>query len=226
VPTRPGPGRQPVRAPRPPGRRRRAARERRDGRRAGRPARLSPAAPHRATRRRRHRARRQPAYARLRPPMRRLGVLALALMLASGARAADEATIALNFQDVELPVLAKFVSEVTGRNFIVDERVRGRVTIISPSRITPEQAYAVFQSVLEVKGFTPVPAGAFVKIVPAREARETSVPTGGDRGDGVVTRILPLRHAEAAGLVPVLQPLVSKDGVLAAYPATNTLLVV
>jgi general secretion pathway protein D len=158
--------------------------------------------------------------------MRPLGVFALALVLASGARAADEATIALNFQDVELPVLAKFVSEVTGRNFIVDERVRGKVTIISPSRITPEQAYAVFQSVLQVKGFTTVPAGAFVKIVPAREARETSVPTGGDRGDGVVTRILSLRHAEAAGLVPVLQPLVSKDGVLAAYPATNTLLVV
>ncbi len=153
-------------------------------------------------------------------------VLALAVALAAPARAADEATIALNFQDVDLPVLAKFVSEVTGRNFIVDERVRGKVTIISPTRITPDEAYLVFQSVLQVKGFTTVPSGAFTKIVPAREARETTVPTGARAGDEVVTRILPLRHADASGLVPVLQPLVAKDGLLTAYPPSNSLVVV
>jgi general secretion pathway protein D len=151
----------------------------------------------------------------------------LALVAFSGrVFAADEATVALNFQDVELPVLAKFVSEVTGRNFIVDDRVRGKVTIISPTRITPDEAYVVFQSVLQVKGFTTVPSGSFVKIVPSRDARETTVPTGGQAGDQVVTRILPLEHAEAQNLVPVLQPLVSKDGLLTAYPATNSLVVV
>ena len=155
---------------------------------------------------------------------RALAVLALAA--AAPALAAEAATIALNFQDVELPVLAKFVSEVTGRNLIVDDRVRGKVTIISPTRITPDEAYLVFQSVLQVKGFATVPSGAFTKIVPAREARETTIPTGARRGDEVVTRILPLRHAEAAGLVPVLQPLVSKDGLLVPYPATNSLVVV
>ncbi len=153
--------------------------------------------------------------------------LALALALAGApALAADDATIALNFQDVELPVLAKFISEVTGRNLIVDDRVRGKVTIISPTRITPDEAYLVFQSVLQVKGFAAVPSGAFTKIVPAREARETTIPTGARHGDEVVTRILPLRHAEAAGLLPVLQPLVSKDGLLVPYPATNSLVVV
>ncbi|HTD25335.1 MAG TPA: type II secretion system secretin GspD, partial [Candidatus Elarobacter sp.] len=148
--------------------------------------------------------------------------VALALALAASAPAAEEATVALNFQDVELPVLARFVSEVTGRNFIVDDRVRGKVTIISPTRITPDEAYLVFQSVLQVKGFTTVPSGAFTKIVPAREA----VASGARRGDEVVTRILPLGHAEASGLVPVLQPLVSKDGLLTAYPPTNSLVVV
>jgi general secretion pathway protein D len=164
------------------------------------------------------------------PSRRRAAALALlpalALLTARPLHAAGEATVALNFQEVDLPVLAKFVSEVTGRNFIVDDRVRGKVTIISPTRITPEEAYLVFQSVLQVKGFTTVPAGAFVKIVPARDARETSVPTGTRRGDEVVTRILPLRHAEAAVLLPVLQPLVSKDGLLTAYPPTNSLVVV
>jgi general secretion pathway protein D len=149
-------------------------------------------------------------------------VVALALLAATVVRAADDATIALNFQDVELPVLAKFVSEVTGRNFIVDDRVRGKVTIISPTRITPDEAYLVFQSVLQVKGFTTVPAGRFTKIVPARDA----VPAGARASDEVVTRILPIRHAEAQTLVPVLQPLVSKDGLLTAYPATNSLVVV
>src|SRR5436309_13600172 len=153
--------------------------------------------------------------------MRRV-LAGLLVLLASVARGADEATIALNFQDVELPVLAKFVSEVTGRNFIIDDRVRGKVTILSPTRITADEAYVVFQSVLQVKGFTTVPSGAFTKIVPAREA----VPTGARRGDEVVTRILPLGHAEASGLVPVLQPLVSKDGLLTAYPPTNSLVVV
>jgi general secretion pathway protein D len=158
--------------------------------------------------------------------MKAFALALLALALAAPAGAEEDATVALNFQDVELPVLAKFVSEVTGRNFIVDDRVRGKVTIISPTRITPEEAYVVFQSVLQVKGFTTVPSGAFVKIVPARDARETTVPTGGRRGDEVVTRILPLRHAEAGALVPVLQPLVSKDGLVTAYPPTNSLVVV
>jgi len=158
--------------------------------------------------------------------LRRSAIVFAILLISVAARAADEATIALNFQDVEVPVLAKFISEVTGRNFIVDDRVRGKVTIISPTRITPDEAYLVFQSVLQVKGFTTVPAGAFTKIVPAREARETTVPTGARAGDEVVTRILPLHHADAAGLLPVLQPLVSKDGLLTAHPATNSLVVV
>ena len=153
--------------------------------------------------------------------MRRV-LAGLLVLLASAARAADEATIALNFQDVELPVLAKFVSEVSGRNFIIDDRVRGKVTILSPTRITADEAYVVFQSVLQVKGFTTVPSGAFVKILPARDA----LAAGTHAADEVVTRILPLRHAEATALVPVLQPLVSKDGLVTPYPATNTLVVV
>jgi general secretion pathway protein D len=158
--------------------------------------------------------------------MRLLAAVLLVGALAVSGRAAPEATVALNFQDVDLPVLARFVSEVTGRNFILDDRVHGNVTIISPTRITPEEAYLVFQSVLQVKGFTTVPSGNFVKIVPVREGRESAIPTDGRTGDELVTRILPVRYAAAADVVPVLQPLVSKDGVLTAYPATNRLVVV
>jgi general secretion pathway protein D len=149
-------------------------------------------------------------------------VILVALLVARGGGVrADEATVALNFQDVEIAVLARFVSEVTGRNFIVDDRVRGKVTIVSPTRIAPDEVYLVFQSVLQVKGFTTVPSGAVTKIVPIRDARES-----GTGGDEVVTRILTLQHADAAALLPVLQPLVSKDGLLSAYPPRNSLVVV
>ncbi len=138
------------------------------------------------------------------------------------ARAAEDATIALNFQDVELPVLAKFVSEVTGRIFVLDDRVRGRVTILSPTRITPDEAYVVFQSVLQVKGFTTVPSGNFTRIVPARDAVASGTRASGE----VTTRIIALHHADATTLAPVLQPLVSKDGLLTPYGPANTLVVV
>jgi len=152
--------------------------------------------------------------------------LLLAVLLGAPARAADDAaSVAFNFQDVELAVLARFVSEVTGRNLILDERVRGKVSVFSPTRVTPAEAYEVFQSVLAVKGFTTVPSGRHVKIVPLRDARESALPADGG-GDQLVTRILPVVHGDAASLVPVLQPLVSKDGVLTAHPDTNRLVVV
>ena len=152
----------------------------------------------------------------------KLAAFLLVLLATAAPARAEDATIAVNFQDVEIPVLARFVSEVTGRNFIVDDRVRGKVSIISPTRVSPDEVYLVFQSVLQVKGFTTVPSGAFTKIVPIRDARES----GASGGDEVVTRILPLAHADALALIPVLQPLVSKDGLLTAYPPRNSLVVV
>jgi len=154
--------------------------------------------------------------------MIRAALTLVACLCADALAATGDATVALNFQDVEIPVLAKFVSEVTGRNFIIDDRVRGKATIISPTRLTPDEAYLVFQSVLQVKGFTTLPAGAFTKIVPVRDATQA----GGHGGDQITTRVVPLAHADAAELIPVLQPLVSKDGVLTAHPATNRLVIV
>ncbi len=155
-------------------------------------------------------------------PSDQRGANAAAPGAAPATQAAADATIALNFQDVDIAVLAKFVSEVTGRNFIVDDRVRGKVTIISPTRLTPDEAYLVFQSVLQVKGFATLPSGAFTKVVPVRDATQASA-LGSQE---ITTRVVPLVHADAGALVPVLQPLVSKDGVLTAHAPTNSLVVV
>src|SRR5260370_33360461 len=109
--------------------------------------------------------------------------------------------ITMNFQNVDIPVLAKFISEITGRNFIIDESVRGKVTIISPSKVTPEQAYSIFQSVLQVKGFTTVQPGKVIKIVPARNVRASAPLTESQlpaetKGDQDVTRMARLSNID------------------------------
>src|SRR5262249_37777672 len=91
--------------------------------------------------------------------------------------AGEQQRVALNFQDVDIQVLARFVSELTKKIFIVEEKVRGKVTVISPTKVTPDEAYTIFQSVLQVKGFTTVPSGNIVKIMPSRDAKQAGLPT-------------------------------------------------
>src|SRR5262245_51885203 len=119
---------------------------------------------------------------------------------------------------------------MTGRNFIYDDRVRGRVTVVSPTKITPDEAYAVFESVLQVKGFTTVPTpGGALKVIPLRDAKETSVPTSESKfppenRDLFITRLIPLQYIDAESIVNTIKPLVSKDAAIAAYQPTNTVI--
>lgn len=151
--------------------------------------------------------------------------------VANGHRAAgDQDLITMNFQNVDLPVLAKFISEITGKNFVLDENVRGRVSIISPTRVTPEQAYSIFQSVLQVKGFTTMQAGTIIKIIPARDVRQSAELTqsqqpGLTQGDQYVTRMIKLRNTDATSVMSVVQPMISHDGLIAAFPQDNTLII-
>jgi general secretion pathway protein D len=142
----------------------------------------------------------------------------------------DQDLITMNFQNVDLPVLAKFISEITGKNFILDENVRGKVSIISPTRVTPEQAYSIFQSVLQVKGFTTVKAGSIIKIIPSRDVRQSAELTvsqqpGFSQGDQYVTRMVKLRNTEATSVMSVIQPMISHDGLVAAFPQDDTLII-
>ena len=150
---------------------------------------------------------------------------------AAAPESGDQRLITMDFQDVDIAVLVKFISEITGKNFIVDEKVRGKVTIISPAKISVDEAYLVFQSVLQVKGFTTVPAGAIIKIVGTKEAKsstlETVLPNRSPAPtDEYITRLIPLKHVDANNMVGILQPLISPDGLLAPYAATNTLILI
>src|SRR5512143_1693922 len=128
--------------------------------------------------------------------------------------------LSMDFTDVELPVLIKFMSEQTKKNFIFDERVQGKITIISPRRVTLDEAYEVFLSVLQAKGFTTVTQGNTIKIVPAREARQDSIHTGVSKETAsaeFITRLIPLQNLDSAEVVPLVTPLVSKDGMVSAF---------
>jgi general secretion pathway protein D len=146
-------------------------------------------------------------------------------------RASGENLITMNFQDVDIAVLAKFISDITGKNFVIDEGVRGKITIISPTKVTPEQAYSIFKSVLQIKGFTTEEAGPVIRIIPSRDARASAqltysqTPALQPNGDEYVTRMIKLRNADASALVSMVQPLISRDGLVAAFPETNTLII-
>jgi general secretion pathway protein D len=139
-------------------------------------------------------------------------------------------TVKMDFDQVELKVFIKFISNLTGKNFLVDDKVKGTVTIISPEPVTEKEAYKVFQSVLEVHGYTTVPSGNVTKIVRTVEARQKSVDTGTgidyqpSPEDRVITRIIPLDFASSQDLRKVLTSMVSKQGLLVAYNPTNTLI--
>jgi len=137
--------------------------------------------------------------------------------------------LSMDFTDVELPVLIKFMSEQTKKNFIFDERVQGKITIISPRRVTLDEAYDVFLYVLQAKGFTTVSQGNTIKIVAAREARQDTIRTGVSKETAsaeFITRLVPLQYLESAEVVPLVTPLVSKDGMVSAFGSSNTLLLI
>ncbi|MDZ4185589.1 MAG: type II secretion system secretin GspD [Desulfuromonadales bacterium] len=140
------------------------------------------------------------------------------------------ASVTLDFKDVELTDLIQTISEMTGRNFVYDDTVKGKVTIISPRGMSLDEAYQVFLSVLSVKGFTVVPAGKMNKVVRSQEAKENTIPTGSDAASSgaeqIVTRLVPVQNIDAATFAAtILTPLIPKSGSVVAYAPTNTLII-
>ena len=137
--------------------------------------------------------------------------------------------ITLNLNNADISALIKTVSEHTGKNFVIDPRVKGQVTVISAHPMERDEFYEVFLSILEVHGFSTVPSGDVIKIVPNVKAKQVGIPTvtfdNQLPGDQVVTRIIQVQNVAAAQLVPILRPLIPQEGHLAAYPDTNVLII-
>jgi len=141
---------------------------------------------------------------------------------------AAENLITLNLKQADIRALISTVSKFTGKNFVVDPRVKAKVTVVSSNTMSESEVYEVFLSVLQVHGYAAVPVGNIIKIVPEVNAKQGPLPVvrGSENfGDELITKVITLDHVPAAQLVPILRPLVPQQGHLAAYNPTNTLIV-
>ena len=134
-----------------------------------------------------------------------------------------------NFKDADITQIAEAVSAATGKNFILDPRVRAQVTMFSSTPMSPPAFYVAFLAMLQVHGFIAVPAGDVVKIMPDANARQIPSIDLPDRvsrtSDEIVTQVIDVRNVAAAQLVPILRPLQPAYAHLAAYPASNILII-
>ncbi len=144
--------------------------------------------------------------------------------------AAKGKKVAFNFVDVDITAVVKFISDITHKNFVFDERVKGTVTIIAPSKLSVDDAFSLFTSVLELKGFTIVPSGKVYKIVPVAQAKQSGtelLKDGVQRvSDAYITRLIPLKAISASRALYFLQPLVSRDGHISSFGPGNMLMIV
>lgn len=143
----------------------------------------------------------------------------------------EDQMVTIDFRDVDIKVVAKFISELTGKNFIFDRQIQGRVTVYSPTKVTVKEAYQLFLSVLEINGFTTVDAGKFVKVVPSLKAKTKAIGTqegtrAGDKTrDEMITQIVRLKYASAAEVRKLLTPLLDRAGVMINYDDGNLLII-
>ncbi|HEY8067694.1 MAG TPA: type II secretion system secretin GspD [Burkholderiales bacterium] len=156
----------------------------------------------------------------------------MAILLCTGpAWPADADQVTLNFVNADIEGVVKAVSEITGKNFVLDQRVKGTVNIISARPMSRALVYEVFLSALRLQGFAAIEERGIVKIVPESEAKLQSGPTLGpqDRpratGDQIQTQVFALKYESAAQLVPILRPLIAPSNAITAYPGNNTLVI-
>jgi general secretion pathway protein D len=150
--------------------------------------------------------------------------------LQPAASAGGTRYVTIDFDNVDIQVFIKFISELTGRNFVIDDKVKGKVTVISPKKIAVDEVYKVFESVMEIYGFTTVPAGDVIKVIPALEARGKNLELRLKREevapeDKIVTQILSLQHASPDEMKKVLDPLISKTSIILAYAPAGMLII-
>lgn len=134
----------------------------------------------------------------------------------------------LNVRDADIRALVTQISDITGKSFVVDPRVKGKVTVISNTDMSSAEIYEVFKTVLQVHGFATIEEGDVVKIVPTNSAKQDNLALdakGLVQGAQMVTRVVELKHASANELVPILRPMVPQYGHVAAVDSANALII-
>lgn len=134
----------------------------------------------------------------------------------------------INLRDADITAFIGEVADITGKNFAVDPRVKGNITVISNKSLTRDQVYELFMGVMNVNGVVAIPSGNTIKLVPDVNAKQAGVAFDlrqRARGDQVVTRVIWLDNTNPNDLIPALRPLMPQFAHLAAVPGTNALIV-
>ncbi len=176
-----------------------------------------------------HRAPTAPHAPRRRPVLAlALALAGLAVSLPALAEQPETQRITPNFKDADITQIIEAVSMATGKNFIIDPRVRAQVTMLSSTPMTPDQFYQAFLAILQVHGFVAAPAGNVIKIVPDVNMRQYPADDLPDHvsstSDEMVTQVLAVKNVSAAQLVPVLRPLMPQNAQLSAVTGANILI--
>ena len=134
-----------------------------------------------------------------------------------------------DYPNAEITDVIKAISQLTGKNFIIDPGVHGKISIIAPTQISVAEAYKAFLSALAINGFTVVPSGKFLKVKNARNAQRDSIETYSGKyypnSDIMITRIVHLKYTSAEEINKRLRILPSKDGDMTPYEPTNSLII-
>jgi general secretion pathway protein D len=148
----------------------------------------------------------------------------------AGARPTAGAPITLNFKDADIDSVVGAFGHLLNKTFVIDPRVRGKITLETPRAVSPRVAYELLQSALRVQGFAIVETGELARVVPEADAKLQSGPVSVGRnpqagGDSIVTQIFRLNYESASNMVPVLRPLISPNNTIVAYPNNNSLVI-
>jgi general secretion pathway protein D len=155
-------------------------------------------------------------------------LLAAAPLVAMVSTASHAQTWKINLRDADLTAFINEVADITGKNFAVDPRVRGNVTVISNKALNKNEVYDLFLGVLNVNGVVAIPSGNTIRLVPDSNVKSSGIPYDGRqnaRGDQIVTRVIWLENTNANDLIPALRPLMPQFAHLSAVGGTNALIV-
>lgn len=156
-------------------------------------------------------------------------VILLVLLPSTLAFAEEEQTWKVSLKDADIKAFISQVANITGYSFVIDPRVKGKVTIDSNTSMSKEDVYEMFQSVLQVHGFAAIPAGGIIKIVQQNDTKqEGGMPTAlrvTKKSEQLITQVIQIKDTPALDLVPILRPMVAKYGHLAGVKSANALIV-
>ena len=177
-------------------------------------------------------ARRSPGFARRLLAVTLAASLALPLTPALASEAdkpGNTEPVSLNFVNADIGAVIQAISKISGRNFVVDPRVKGTLNIVTARPVARNLTYSILLSALRLQGYTAIEGQGVTKIVPEADAKLHAVPVGKGQGAGggdrLTTQVFNLKHESATQLVPVIRPLVSPNNTVTAYSGNNSLVV-